>query len=83
MLVKSHLDMKARTLQPHLNTTIQAWCRVQDLIKYGEIEIDGNRLDIPAVVAVAWSVEQISQIFFKLMFIVIIAYPRSPRTRLS
>ncbi|CBF70237.1 hypothetical protein AN6075.2 [Aspergillus nidulans FGSC A4] len=53
MLVRSHLDMKAEALQPHLNTTIQAWYRVQNLVKYGEIEIDGNRLDIPGVVAVA------------------------------
>jgi hypothetical protein len=83
MLVKSHLDMKAETFQPHLNTTIQAWYRVQDLVKYGEIEIDGNRLDIPGVVAVAWSVEQISLVFFELIIIVIIAYPRSPKTQLS
>ncbi|KAL4736994.1 L-Aspartase-like protein [Aspergillus similis] len=53
MSVKSQLDMKAETFQPHLHTTIQAWYRLQALIQYGEIEIDGNRLDIPGVVAVA------------------------------
>ncbi|KAL4812352.1 L-Aspartase-like protein [Aspergillus spinulosporus] len=53
MLIKGHPDLKAEPFQPHLNTTIQAWYRVQDLVKSGEIEIDGNRLDIPGVVAVA------------------------------
>ncbi|KAL5003337.1 L-Aspartase-like protein [Aspergillus recurvatus] len=53
MLAKSHLDAKAATYQPHLDITIKAWHRLQALIKYGEIKIDGTKLDIPGVVAVA------------------------------
>ncbi|KAL5051717.1 hypothetical protein BDW71DRAFT_171669 [Aspergillus fruticulosus] len=53
ILAKSQLDEKAATSQPHLDTTIKAWYRLQALIRYGEITIDGTKLDIPGVVAVA------------------------------
>lgn len=46
------------TIQSHLNTTIQSWSRLQNILKDGEVEIDGKKLDIPSVVAVAWFVNQ-------------------------
>ncbi|KAL2829834.1 L-Aspartase-like protein [Aspergillus pseudoustus] len=52
MLTAEYLETKAAR-QTHLHTTLQAWNRLQDIIKNGEIELDGTKLDIPGVVAVA------------------------------
>ncbi|KAL4807282.1 L-Aspartase-like protein [Aspergillus unguis] len=41
------------TSQSHLLSTAQDWLRLQALIKKGVIDIDGTKLDIPGVVAVA------------------------------
>ncbi|KAL4910326.1 hypothetical protein BDW74DRAFT_50846 [Aspergillus multicolor] len=54
MLVKNCPERNPTVCQPHLDTTIQAWCRLQDLRRDGGIEIDGTKLDIPGVVAVAY-----------------------------
>ncbi|KAL3467135.1 L-Aspartase-like protein [Aspergillus heterothallicus] len=53
MLTAEYLEMKAAPRQTHLHTTLRAWNRLQRLIKDGEIELDGTKLDIPSVVAVA------------------------------
>ncbi len=50
--------MDIATTQSHLNTTIQSWSRLQNILKDREVEIDGTKLDIPSVVAVAWFVNQ-------------------------
>ncbi|RDW90589.1 putative SNF2 family helicase [Aspergillus mulundensis] len=54
MLAKNHLETNSAVCQPHLSTTIQAWYRLQRLIRDGVIKIDGTKLDIPGVVAVAY-----------------------------
>ncbi|KKK12458.1 hypothetical protein P175DRAFT_0534267 [Aspergillus ochraceoroseus IBT 24754] len=45
--------MKTTHFQTHLHTTLQTWQRLQRLLGEGEFELDGTKLDIPAVVAVA------------------------------
>ncbi|KAL2834189.1 L-Aspartase-like protein [Aspergillus cavernicola] len=45
--------MKAATSQTHLHTTLRTWHRLQALVRNGEVEIDGTKLDVPSVVAVA------------------------------
>jgi phenylalanine ammonia-lyase len=53
MLTAEYLEMKAASCQTHLHTTLRAWNRLQGIINDGEIELDGTKLDIPGVVAVA------------------------------
>ncbi|KAL3488580.1 L-Aspartase-like protein [Aspergillus germanicus] len=53
MLTAEYLEMKAASCRTHLHTTLRAWNRVQGIINDGEIELDGTKLDIPGVVAVA------------------------------
>ncbi|KAL2807644.1 L-Aspartase-like protein [Aspergillus granulosus] len=53
MLTAEYLEMRAAPRQTHLYTTLRAWHRLQGIIKDGEIELDGTKLDIPGVVAVA------------------------------
>ncbi|KAL2872558.1 aromatic amino acid ammonia-lyase [Aspergillus lucknowensis] len=53
MLMAEYLEMKTTIPQTHLRTTLQAWNRLQGLIRDGEFELDGTKLDIPSVVAVA------------------------------
>ncbi|KAL4944544.1 L-Aspartase-like protein [Aspergillus oleicola] len=45
--------MNTATIQTYLRTTIQVWARFQCLIRDGNVGIDGTKLDIPRVVAVA------------------------------
>ncbi|KAL4790442.1 L-Aspartase-like protein [Aspergillus venezuelensis] len=45
--------MDTTTSQTHLHVTTQTWKRLQRLLMDGEVEIDGTKLDIPGVVAVA------------------------------
>ncbi|KAL4958522.1 L-Aspartase-like protein [Aspergillus filifer] len=45
--------MGPTTFQTHLHVTTQTWNRLQGLLMDGEVEIDGTKLDIPGVVAVA------------------------------
>lgn len=47
------LEMKAAPPQSHLGITIKDWTRLQEMVKDGEVEIDGSKLDVPGVVAVA------------------------------
>lgn len=79
------MEMDIVTIQSHLNTTIQSWSRLQNILKDGEVEIDGKKLDIPSVIAVAWFVNQnfFKRPCFGLMVIVIIAYRRLLMTRVS
>ncbi|KAL4867426.1 hypothetical protein BDV12DRAFT_171406 [Aspergillus spectabilis] len=53
MLTKEYLEMKATAPQTHLHNTLQIWHRLQGLINGGEVELDGTKLDIASVVAVA------------------------------
>ena len=38
----------------HLATALQTWNRLQEIKSNGAIQLDGNSLDIAAVVATAW-----------------------------
>ncbi|KAI9370882.1 L-Aspartase-like protein [Aspergillus egyptiacus] len=53
MLITGSENIMPTASQIHLHATLKAWHRLQDLIKDGQVKLDGTKLDIPSVVAVA------------------------------